>query len=274
MNQRTTTTARGAWALTASLALLTLTACGGSDGAEGAGGSSEGGGSGRTIVVGTSNDAPFSFHDAGSSELKGIDGQMITAIAEEKGWTIEIYDTDFSTLIPALQADKIDVVVDAMYITDERKEQVAFTDPWYKEGEGIVVRDDETGISSAADLAGKVIGAQTGTVYLDYAQTLGGSEVQVLDSQAALLQSLKNGQLDAVVTDSAVAGYAIAQDPSSGLELVLPDPPHFPGTIGAAVRKEDTELLAELNDGLKTLKDADQDLSILQDFGLDESNRQ
>ena len=272
MNQRTRTTTRGAGALTASVALVVLTACGGSD--EAAGGGAGGGESGRTIVVGTSNDAPFSFHDAGSDELKGIDGEMITAIAKEKGWTIEIYDTDFSTLIPALQADKIDVVVDAMYITDERKEQVDFTDPWYAEGEGIVVPEGTTGVTTGADLKGKVVGAQTGTVYLDYAQTLGAEEVQVLDSQAALLQALKNGQVDAVVTDSAVAGYAIAQDPSSGLELVLPEPAHFPGTIGAAVRKDDTELLAELNDGLKTLKESGQDLEILQKFGLDENNRQ
>ncbi len=251
---------------------VTVAACGGgSDTSTTSDGGDEGG---RTIVVGTSNDAPFSFHGAGEKTLKGIDGDMITAIAEEKGWTIEIFDTDFATLIPALEAKKIDVVVDAMYITDERKQKVDFTDPWYSEGEGIVVPEDDTTTEGAADLEGKVLAAQTGTVYLDYAKTLGGKELLVLDSQAALLQALKNGQADAVVTDSAVAGYAIAQDAGSGVRLVLPDPPHFPGTIGAAVRKDDGELLADLNDGIAALKADDRDLEILERYGLGEDNRQ
>ena len=278
MIRPSSTTARGAWALTASFSLRARTACGGSDGDENAGGEGaaaggEGGG-GRTLVVGTSNDAPFSFHDPGSNELKGIDGEMITAIAEDKGWEIEVYDTDFATLIPALEAEKIDVVADAMYITDERKQKVNFTDPWYKEGEGIVIREDTTDISGAADLAGKVIGAQTGTVSLDYAKTRGGSERRELDSQAALLQALKNDQVDAIVTDSAVAGYALEQDPESGLELILPEPPHFPGTIGAAVRKDDTERLEELNAGRAKLKADGRDLEILEKYGLGEANRQ
>ena len=228
----------------------------------------------RTLTVGTSNDAPFAFHDAGGTSLKGIDGQMIEAIAKSKGWKIQIYDTDFASLIPALQAKKIDVVVDAMYITPKRQAVVNFTSPWYSEGEGIVTRSDTSGITGAADLKGKVVGAQTGTVYLDYAKTLGASSLRVFDSQAALLQALQNKQVDAVVTDSAVAGYAIAKDPKGGLKLLLPNPPHFPGTIGAAVRKEDTALLAQLNAGVAALKASGEDLAILKQFGLSEANRE
>jgi polar amino acid transport system substrate-binding protein len=273
---RTRTGARVTLALVASA--LALTACGGSskssNSAPAAGTSSGATGGARTLIVGTSNDAPFSFHAAGESTLKGIDGDMIEAIAKSKGWTLKVYDTDFSTLIPALEAKKIDVIVDAMYITDERKKKVDFTNPWYSEGEGIVVRKDDTAVSSAADLKGKVLAAQTGTVYLDYAKTLGAKKLLVLDSQAALLQALKNKQADAVVTDSAVAGYAIAKDPGAGIRLVLPNPAHFPGTIGAAVRKEDTALLAELNAGVAALKASGDDLKILQAYGLGESNRQ
>jgi polar amino acid transport system substrate-binding protein len=213
---------------------LLLAACGGSDSDSSStkDTAASGGDKGRTITVGTSNDAPFSFHSGGSDTLKGIDGEMINAIAKDKGWKIKIFDTEFATLIPALEAKKIDVVVDAMYITDERKKQV------------------------------------------DYAKTLKSKKLLVLDSQAALLQALKNKQADAAVTDSAVAGYAIAQDTSSGLRLILPDPPHFPGTIGAAVRKEDTSLLSDLNDGVAKLKKDGTDLEILKKFGLGENNRQ
>lgn len=276
MNRRTRKPSprrRVAWAFGASAMALTLTACGGgSTGPTGSGSGAEK--STRTIIVGTSNDAPFSFHDPGSDTLKGIDGEMIEAIAKQKGWKIKVFDTDFSTLIPALKAKKIDMIVDAMYITEERQKQVNFTDPWYSEGEGIVIREGETAISGAADLKGKIIAAQTGTVYLDYAKTLGAQKVLVLDSQAALLQALKNKQADAVVTDSAVAGYAIAQQPSGGIKLILPDPPHFPGIIGAAVRKEDTALLADLNAGIAAIKSSGEDLTVLKKYGLGEGNRQ
>ena len=266
MNRRSRIIHKGRSALALTALAVALAACSSS--------SPSVSGTQRTLTVGTSNDAPFAFHDAGGTSLKGIDGQMIEAIAKRKGWKIKIYDTDFSTLIPALQAKKIDVVVDAMYITDARKKVVNFTNPWYSEGEGIVTRSDTSGISAAADLKGRVVGAQTGTVYLDYAKTLGASNLRVFDSQAALLQALQNKQVDVVVTDSAVAGYAIAKDPQSGLKLLLPNPPHFPGTIGAAVRKEDTALLADLNDGLAVLKAAGEDLTILKQFGFGEANRQ
>lgn len=269
MNRRSRIIPMGRSTLALTVITIALAACSSTS-------SSDSGATGtqRTLIVGTSNDAPFSFHDAGGTSLKGIDGQMIEAIAKSKGWKIQIYDTDFASLIPALQAKKIDVVVDAMYITAKRQAVVNFTNPWYSEGEGIVTRSDTSGITGAADLKGKVVGAQTGTVYLDYAKTLGASSLRVFDSQAALLQALQNKQVDAVVTDSAVAGYAIAKDPKGGLKLLLPNPPHFPGTIGAAVRKEDTALLAELNAGVAALKASGEDLAILKQFGLSEANRE
>lgn len=271
MNRRSRIFPMGRSALALTVIIIALAACSStpssSSGVSGATGAQ------RTLIVGTSNDAPFAFHDAGGTSLKGIDGQMIEAIAKSKGWKIQIYDTDFASLIPALQAKKIDVVVDAMYITAKRQAVVNFTNPWYSEGEGIVTRSDTSGITGAADLKGKAIGAQTGTVYLDYAKTLGASSLKVFDSQAALLQALQNKQVDAVVTDSAVAGYAIAKDPKMGLTLLLPNPPHFPGTIGAAVRKDDAALLAELNDGLAALKKSGEDLTILKEYGLGEANR-
>ena len=69
---------------------------------------------------------------------------MITAIADEKGWDIKVFTTDFNTLISALKANKADVIVDAMYITDDRKKQVDFTEAWYTEGEGMLVPADSS----------------------------------------------------------------------------------------------------------------------------------
>lgn len=230
---------------------------------------STGGAATKTITIATSNDAPFSYIDQGSGALLGIDGEMINAIAAEKGWTIKTITTEFATLIPALKAKKADIIVDAMYITDKRKKEISFTDPWYSQGEGMIVPGDST-LKSRDDVKGKVLGAQTGTAFKDLIDTLGGSETKLFDSQAALLAAVENKQVDAAFTDSAVIAYSLVQKPNPKLKLVSPYTPYFPGIIGAGVRQEDTALLADLNSGLADLKKSPKYLEILKKYGLGE----
>lgn len=246
---------------------LAMTACG----SGGGGGGASGGGEQKTITIATSNDAPFSFTDQASGELKGIDGEMINAIAQAKGWKIKVFTSEYATLIAALNAKKADVIVDAMYITDDRKKQINFTDPWYTEGEAMVVPADST-LASRDDVKGKVLGAQTGTVFKDLVDSLGGSQVKLFDSQASLLAAVENKQVDAVFTDSAVIGYSLVQKPNPKLKLVSPYKPFYPGIIGAGVRKEDSQLLQDLNSGLADLKKTPKYLEILKKYGLTEAN--
>lgn len=72
---------------------LAMTACGSTGGASSGGGTDQ-----KTITIATSNDAPFSFTDQASGELKGIDGDMINAIAEAKGWKVKVFTSEFATL--------------------------------------------------------------------------------------------------------------------------------------------------------------------------------
>lgn len=246
---------------------LAMTACG----SGGGGGGASGGGDQKTITIATSNDAPFSFTDQSSGELKGIDGEMINAIAQAKGWKIKVFTSEYATLIAALNAKKADVIVDAMYITDDRKKQINFTDPWYTEGEAMVVPADST-LASRDDVKGKVLGAQTGTVFKDLVDSLGGSQVKLFDSQASLLAAVENKQVDAVFTDSAVIGYSLVQKPNPKLKLVSPYKPFYPGIIGAGVRKEDSQLLQDLNSGLADLKKTPKYLEILKKYGLTDAN--
>lgn len=256
------------WAPLGAVALLSslvLTACGG-----GSASSSGSDAERTTLKIATSNDAPFAFVQDG--ELTGIDGEMINAIAEEKGWEVEVFTTEFATLIPALKAGKADAVVDAMYITDERKKEVDFTDTWYTQGEAMLVPADSA-VTSRDQLAGKVLGAQTGTSFADFINTLGGSDVKLYDSQATLIKGVANGQVEAAFTDSAVVSYSLKQNPDPDVKIVSPYEPYFPGTIGAAVPKDDPQLLQDLNEGLADLKKTPQYLEILERYGLTEANQ-
>lgn len=248
---------------------LLLTACGGGDQAGGSDDANDAGDS-ETITIATSNDAPFSFTDD-SGDLVGIDGEMMNWIADKKGWEVEVYVSDFATLIPSIQTGKADVVVDAMYITDVRKEQVNFTDTWYQQGEGMVVPSDSS-MTDREDARGSVIGVQTGTTFIELAESLEPKEIKYFDSQAALLKAVENNQVDVVFTDAAVVAYSLVQNPNDKIKIVDPYTPFFPGLIGAAVPKDQTELLDEFNDGLAELKASPDYLQILTKYGLTESN--
>lgn len=236
----------------------------------GSGGSSSDNGN-KSITVITSNDAPFSFKDTKTGKLKGIDGEMINAIAKKEGWDLKVLVTDFNTMIPALRAKKGDMIVDGMYITEERQKEINFSKPWYTEGEALIVPAGST-VKSRDDLKGKVIGAQTGTVFTDFIKTLGPSSTKFYDSQATLMSAVANKQVDGGITDSALVAYSLVQHPNPKIEIVDPYTPYFPGTIGAGLRKDDTKLLDQLNSGLATLQKSPEYLEILKKYGLGESN--
>ena len=199
---------------------------------------------------------------------------MMKYIADRMGVKINVYVTDFNSLIPALQAKKFDIVADAMWITEKRKQILNFTDPWYMAGDGLIIRKGDTRIKSPSDLTNLVVGMQTGSVMIEWVQTLPGVQIKLYDTQAMALLDLTNGRTDAVVTDAALAAYMIENDPTLKLELVTPYTALFPGVIGAATRMEDTDLLQELNGHLKAMKAEGKDLEILRKWGLNEDNLQ
>jgi polar amino acid transport system substrate-binding protein len=223
------------------------------------------------ITIGTSNDVPFSFMEGNNPTLQGIDAEMMQYIAGKMGVTVNVYVTDWNSLIPALQAKKFDVIVDAMWITDERKKVINFTDPWYSEGEAIVVRTDDTRITSLDNLKTMTVGVQQGSTMVPWVQSI-AAQTKMYDSQALGLLDLNAGRIDALITDSASAAYVIQKDSTLKLRLVTPYKPKYAGTIGAAVRKDDTDLLAAMNTALASMKTEGKDLAILQKWGLGSDN--
>ncbi|NGQ97079.1 amino acid ABC transporter substrate-binding protein [Brevibacillus sp. SYP-B805] len=228
------------------------------------------------LVVGSSNDTPFAFIDKDTKEFTGIDAEIIKEIAKRLGIPkVEMKEIKFENLLIELNNKNIDMVTDGMYIKPEREKIATFTIPWYREGEGLVVRKDSD-IKGIEDLKDKVVGGQKGMAFLEYAQQLQKEgkikEVKIFGSQAELLLATNTQKIDACITDSATAAYSIAHDPTLALKLVSPYTPHFEGTIAAAVRKEDKDLLEAVNQELKKLKEEGFVLEVLKKYGLNEDN--
>lgn len=197
---------------------------------------------------------PFEFEEAG--EYKGIDIDIINAIAKNQGIKIEFSPMDFGGIIPAMQADQLDIAIAGMSITDERKKVVDFSDPYFDAGLTLVVEGGNEKITSIDDLKGKKLAAKKGTTGAKFAQDNAskyGFEVVQFNDSPAMFQEVANGNADALIEDYPVIAYAIAQN-DLGLKTIGD---RLNGDqYGIAVLKgENQDILEKINTGLAELKE-------------------
>ena len=254
------------WTLLALLlAVLTvLAACGDSE--EESGGGESGGGEGDVYRVGIDTTyPPFEFEKDG--EYTGIDIDLINAIAENQGFEIEFNPMDFGGIIPALQAGQLDVAIAGMSITDERKEIVDFSDPYFDAGLSLVVADDNSDITSLEDLEGKTVAVKSGTTGAQFArdnEAEYGYEISQFEDSPSMFQEVSNGNADVLLEDYPVIAYAIAE---SDLALKTVGDRLTGDQYGIAVLKgENAELLEQINAGLQELRDSGEYDEILNKY--------
>ncbi|WP_028983658.1 substrate-binding periplasmic protein [Sporolactobacillus terrae] len=224
------------------------------------------------LVVGSSNDAPFAFIDQKTKKFTGIDAEIIKEVARRLGIPkVEMKQTKFENLLLELNNKNIDLVTDAMYINPQREKIAKFTTVWYTEGEAFII-PKKSSIKSANDLKNKVIGAQKGTAFYDFANKMKKEgkikQVNVFGSQSDLLLAANTGKIDALVTDGAVAAYSLKQDPSLNLKILDPYTPQAAGMIGAAARKSDTKLVNAINKQINNLKENGFIKKVLKKYGM------
>lgn len=162
---------------------------------------------------------PFEFQNTATNQIRGFDIELMEAIGEQAGHPIEWVPLPFDGLIPALQARSVDMAISAMTITPERARAIDFSRPYFKVGQAIVVRDGETNFKSLAELRGRQIAVQIGTVGAIEASKIPSARVSSFDSTPLALQELVNGNADAVVSDIPAILYAINQAKMTGLRI-------------------------------------------------------
>lgn len=254
------------WTLLALLlAVLTVLAACGSSEEESDGGESSGG-EGEAYRVGIDTTyPPFEFEEDG--EYTGIDIDLINAIAENQGFEIEFNPMDFGGIIPALQAGQLDVAIAGMSITDERKEIVDFSDPYFDAGLSLVVAEDNNDITALEDLEGKTVAVKSGTTGAQFArdnEAEYGYEISQFEDSPSMFQEVSNGNADVLLEDYPVIAYAIAE---SELALKTVGDRLTGDQYGIAVLKgENAELLEQINAGLQELRDSGEYDEILNKY--------
>jgi polar amino acid transport system substrate-binding protein len=207
-------------------------------------------------VGATPTGVPFTFLDVKTNTIQGAMVDLITAIGDDAGFKVSVRATPFSALIPSLTSNKIDIISAAMLITPQRQEVIDFSDPIFPFPEGMVVNvADNSPYKTLTDLKGQVVGAQVGTVYIDFLRREGEfAEVKVYDSLADMLRDIGLGRIKAGFGTAPILKYEIAQNPDFKVKLVSTYEPKMAGSVGIGVRKTDGDLLKKINGSLAKLQ--------------------
>jgi ABC-type amino acid transport substrate-binding protein len=256
-------------ALLLAIAALVVAGCGGSsssssssttseESSESAGGGAEeaeGGeeeseeaeGGGETLTVGSDIPYPPFEQKASGGGYTGFDVELMEAIGKEISREPEFIDSSFETIFRDVGQGKFEAVMSAATITPEREKEVAFSLPYYLSEQAILVQEGSD-ITGLADLKGKVVAAQQGTTGLELAKEKAeASELRPFPEGPDADNALKAGTVEAVIIDAPVAKQQAEE--LGGIEIVEKVPTDE--TYGIALAKDNTELLEQINEGLK-----------------------
>lgn len=191
---------------------------------------------------------PMEFTENG--KRTGFDIDMVEAVAKKLGKQVEWVDIDFKGLIPGLVSHRFDMAVSAIYITDERKKVVDFTEPYYAGGLVAMVKDGSS-IQKLADLDGKKVTVQVGTKSVGFLQQHYPKVQRVeVEKNQEMFNLVDIGRADAAVTGKPAAYQYVRTRP--GLK-VLPEQ-LTTEEYGMALRKDEPELTKAVNKAIEQLK--------------------
>ncbi len=206
-----------------------------------------------TLTVGSCLDyKPFEYYEGG--DLKGFDVEIMDAIAQKMGLTVTWKKANFDTIFTALAAHQFDAVAAASTITDERKQTVDFSDPYYNARQALTVNTNKTPTITTTDqlTSGQIVGVQKGTTGKDWADANlapKGVQIKTYTNAPDAFTDLEAGQIVGVINDEPSSESEVESRP--GLKVVQPidTGEHY----GLAVAKDHPDILAAINNGLKEI---------------------
>ncbi|WP_379968771.1 substrate-binding periplasmic protein [Ectobacillus sp. sgz5001026] len=210
------------------------------------------------LVIATGNYYPFEYHEKGSNNLVGYDIDLGKKLADKLGVTVEWKEMQFTSLIPTLQNGQADLVIAAMYVTDDRKKVIDMSDSYSDTGMVLVKRKDDTSIKSLDDLNGKTVGVKAGAASEQAAKDLvaKGTKLTIKSYKDTTdyLMDLQLGRVDVAFNDYLNQMGYNKQNPDSKLEIV--GQAFTKASLGIGVSKGQDDLLKFVNNEIKTMKDS------------------
>ncbi len=212
--------------------------------------------------------APFEKMSA-SNEVEGLTVDLLKAAAAKGGFELKFVNTPWEGIFKTLDSGERDIVASSVTITDERKQTMDFSKPYFDAVQLIAVKEDSK-VAKFDDLKKLKVGVQTGTTGDEVVQKLLGktsANIKRFESTPLALQELAAGGVSAVVADNGVVQHYIANNESAKFKSVS-DASFVPEQYGFAVKKGNAELLAKINTGIDAIKaDGSYDTIMAKYFG-------
>ncbi len=175
----------------------------------------------ETYTVATDNGfVPFEFVDEETGDLVGFDIDLITAISDEAGFAIEFETMDFDAIVAGVSSGRYDIGIAGMTITEERKENIDFSQPYYTSGLTVAVHVDNDEITSIDDLDGKNVTTRTGSTSERYLEQNTDAVIEAFPQITEAYQNVITGRADATVYDIPNVQYYASTEGGEQLKVV------------------------------------------------------
>lgn len=215
----------------------------------------------KPLKIGIEAAYPPFASKAPDGSIVGFDYDIGNALCAEMKVKCTWVEQEFDGLIPALKVRKIDAILSSMSITDDRKKSVDFTNRYYRTPARLVLKQGTQVSDSLAELKGKKIGVQRGSIHDRFATEVLkplGVEVMPYGSQNEIYLDVAAGRLDGTVADATLLqdGF-LNTDAGKGYAFAGPaftDAKYFGDGIGIAVRKGDKANLERINAAIAAIR--------------------
>ena len=209
----------------------------------------------RIVVATDATWPPMQFINE-QRELVGFDIDLMRMIAAEAGMEVEFRNTAWDGIFAGLAAGQYDAIISSVTITEERRQTMDFSIPYINAGQVLIVRQNETGVTTLADLRGRTAGAQIGTTGAFEIQAVSGVELRSYDELGLAIEDLALGRIDGVVADTPIAADFVLQNENYRGRLKIVGEPFTQEYYGIAVQRGNSALLDRINAALQTLLDS------------------
>ncbi|CAM3273268.1 cystine ABC transporter substrate-binding protein [Pseudomonas floridensis] len=195
---------------------------------------------------------PFSFVDE-NGKLTGFEVELSEALAQKLGVKAKLQTTKWDGILAALESRRLDVVINQVTISEERKKKYDFSQPYTVSGiQALVLKENEGTIKTAADLTGKKVGVGLGTNYEQWLkENVKGAVIKTYDDDPTKFQDLKAGRIDAILVDRLAALEMINK---TGDSMAVAGEPFSRQESGIALRKGEPELLEAINKAINEMR--------------------
>jgi polar amino acid transport system substrate-binding protein len=209
----------------------------------------------KVYMVGTDAAyAPFESQNE-KGEIVGFSVDLLNAVAAKGGFQIKFVNTPWEGIFNSLQQGDRDMLISSITITDERKQTMDFSEPYFDAQQLMAVKGTSK-VAKFDDLKKLKVGVQTGTTGDEVVTKLLGktsTNIKRFESTPLALKELEAGGVDAVVADNGVVINYVANNPGGKFKTVS-DTAFAPEQYGIAVKKGNAELLAKINAGLAAIR--------------------